>query len=144
MLEENIYDIIKNTRNRVFTQELAFGKDNPISLKTEDTSVYRVTGMPQIEDIINTGYVRSKEKVKGGHKNELFWSRGGDKLFYYDKRPVLEASVSKVVDGQMGAIPLENLTSIWYFSEEQNEYVNIIDYIKELREEVINLKSKHR
>lgn len=139
-----IDDRIESTRNRVFVQKLAFGKDNPISLKTKDTSVYRVTGMPQIEDIINTGYVRAKEKVKGSHKNELFWTRGGEKLFYYDKRPVLEVPAGKVIDGQMGAIPLQDLTSIWYFSEEENKYVNIIEYIKELREELTKSKSKHR
>ena len=136
-----IDDRIESTRNRVFTQELAFGKDNPISLKTKDTSVYRVTGMHQIEDIINTGYVRAKEKVKGSHKKELFWSRGGDKLFYWDKRPVLQASEDKVIEGQMGAIPLDDLTSIWYFSEEENKYVNIIEYIKELREKQIENKN---
>ena len=144
MSEENIDDRIESTRNRVFTQELAFGKDNPISLKTKDTSVYRVTGMHQIEDIITTGYVRAKEKVIGGHTNELFWTRGGKKLFYYDKRPVLEVPAGKVIEGQMGAIPLEDLTSIWYFSEEENKYIDTIEYIKELREEHIKSKNKHR
>ena len=99
--------------------------------------MYRKTGMHQMKEIINTGYVRAKEKVKGGHTNELFWTRGGEKLFYYDKRPVLEVPAGKVKDGQMGAIPLEDLTSIWYFSEEENKYVNIIEYIKELREKQI-------
>lgn len=55
--------------------------------------------MHQMEEIINTGYVRAKEKVKGGHTNELFWTRGGDKLFYWDKRPVLEAPADKVIEG---------------------------------------------
>lgn len=84
-------DRIESTRNRVFTWELAFGKDSPIAMKTNDNYVYRVTGMHQVEDIITSGYARSKDKVKGGHNNELFWTRGSDKLFYYDKRPVLEA-----------------------------------------------------
>ena len=139
-----IDDRIESTRNRVFVQKLAFGKDNPISLKTKDTSVYRVTGMHQLEDIINIGDVRAKEKVKGSHKKELFWSRGGDKLFYYDKRPVLEVPADKVIDDQIGAIPIDDLTSIWYFSEEENKYVNIIEYIKELREKTIKSKNKHR
>lgn len=133
---EKIDDRIESIRNRVFNQELAFGKDNPISLKTKDTSVYRNTGINQIKDIINTGYVRAKENVKGGHKKELFWSRGGDKLFYYNKGIVLEAPQDKVVDGQMGAIALEDLTSIWYFSQEDNKYIDIIEYIRELREEI--------
>lgn len=135
---------IESTRNRVFMQDLAFGKDNPIAMKTNDNFVYRVTGMHQIEDIINTGYVRSKERVKGGHNNELFWTRGGDKLFYYDKRPVLVAPYTKVQDGQMGAIPLEDLTAIWIFNEKENKYVNLIEYYRSLREELEVSKGKTR
>ena len=134
-------DRIETTRNRVFVRELAFGKDSPIAMKTNDNFVYRVTGMDQVEDIITSGYARDKDKVKGGHNNELFWTRGGDKLFYWDKRPVLEAPADKVIEGQMGAIPLDDLTSIWYFSEEENKYVNIIEYIKELREKQIENKN---
>ena len=126
-------------------QYLFFHISRPRTLKAKDTSVYRKTGMHQMKEIINTGYVRAKEKVKGGHTNELFWTRGGDKLFYWDKRPVLEAPADKVIEGQMGAIPLDDLTSIWYFSEEKNKYVNIIEYIKELREETIeNKKGRSR
>ena len=139
-------DRIETTRNRVFVQELAFGKDSPIAMKTNDNFVYRVTGMDQVEDIIISGYARSKGKVKGGHghNNELFWTRGGDKLFYYDKRPVLEAPSTKVQDGQMGAIPLEDLTAIWIFNEKENRYVNCIEYYRYLREELVSSKVKGR
>ena len=137
-------DRIESTRNRVFKQELAFGKDNPIAMKTNDNFVYRVTGMHQIEDIITTGYVRSKEKVKGGHNNELFWTKGSDKLFYYNKMPVLEAPYIKVQDGQMGAISLEDLTAIWIFNEKENRYVNVIEYYKALREELMSPKGRKR
>ena len=137
-------DRIESTRNRVFVQDLAFGKNDPIAMKTNDNFVYRVTGMHQIEDIITTGYVRSKAKVNGGHKNELFWTRGGDKLFYYNKRPVLEAPYTKVQDGQMGAIPLEDLTAIWMFNEKENRYVNVIEYYKALRKEMISPKGRKR
>lgn len=137
-------DRIESTRNRVFIRALAFGKNDPIAMKTNDNFVYRVTGMDQVEDIINTGYVRSKAKAKGGHKNELFWTRGGDKLFYYDKSPVLEAPYTKVQDGQMGAIPLEDLTAIWIFNEKENRYVNCIEYYKYLREELLSSKGRSR
>lgn len=137
-------DRIETTRNRVFVQELAFGKDSPIAMKTNDNFVYRVTGMDQVEDIITSGYARSKDKVKEGHNNELFWTRGGDKLFYYDKRPVLEAPYTKVKDGQMGAISLEDLTAIWIFNEKENKYVNCIEYYRCLREELISSKGKSR
>ena len=137
-------DRIENTRNRVFEQKLAFGKDNPISLKTNSDFVYRITGYDQIEDILTSGYVRSKEKVNGGHKKELFWTRGGEKLFYYNKMPVLEAPYTKVQDGQLGAIPLEDLTSIWIFNDKENKYVNYINYYKKLREEYCQNKGRSR
>ena len=137
-------DRIESTRNRVFIRDLAFGKNAPIAMKTNDNFVYRVTGMDQVEDIINTGYVRSKAKVKGGHNNELFWTRGGDKLFYYNKMPVLEAPHTKVQDGQMGAIPLEDLTAIWIFNDQENRYVNCIEYYKYLREELLSSKGRSR
>lgn len=130
-------DRIQTTRNRVFIQKLPFGKTNPISMKTEESSVYRVTGYNQINDIINTGYVRSKEKVKGGHQNELFWTQGGDKLYYYDKRPVLEAPCTKVKDNQIGAIPLEDLTAVWIFDENQNKYINVIEQINNYRKQYL-------
>ena len=53
-------DRIETTRNRVFDQELAFGKDSPIAMKTNNNYVYRVTGMHQVEDIITSGYARSR------------------------------------------------------------------------------------
>lgn len=137
-------DRIETTRNRVFVQELAFGKDSPIAMTTNNNYVYRVTGMDQVEDIIISGYARSKDKVKGGHNNELFWTRGGDKLFYYDKRPVLEVPYTKVKDGQMGAISLEDLTAIWIFNEKENRYVNCIEYYRYLREELLSSKGKSR
>ena len=125
-------------------QRLFFHISRPRTLKAKDTSVYRKTGMHQIKEIINTGYVRAKEKVKGGHNNELFWTRGGDKLFYYNKRPVLEAPYTKVQDGQMGAISLEDLTAIWIFNEKENRYVNCIEYYRCLREELLSSKGKSR
>ena len=33
-------DRIETTRNRVFVRELAFGKDSPIAMKTNDNFVY--------------------------------------------------------------------------------------------------------
>ena len=125
-------------------QYLFFHISRPRTLKAKDTSVYLKTGMHQIKEIINTGYVRAKEKVKGGHTNELFLTRGGDKLFYWDKRPVLEAPADKVIEGQMGAIPLDDLTAIWIFNEKENRYVNCIEYYRSLREELLSSKGRSR
>lgn len=114
---------INDSRNRVFTNSLAIGKNIPNSMSTSNTSIYRVTGLNQIEDIINCGYVRPKTgKLIGGHTNETFWTKGGEKTFYYDKRPVLEVPEDKLNDvkvlykqrhsNNMDSVSLENLYSI--------------------------------
>ena len=133
-------DRIKTAKNRVFYSDgIGLGKNNPISLHTSKDSIYRITGLNQIADIINCGYVRPREgKLKGGHVNEVFWSVGGKKTFYYDKRPVLETAYDKVKEGQIGALSLDDLTAIWMFDETKNCYLNNIDEIKQLRESVLN------
>lgn len=129
-------DRIATAKNRVFYSDgLGIGKNNPVSLHTSTSFVYRVTGMDQLADIVNCGYVRPKEgRVKGGHENEVFWSIGGEKTFYYDKRPVIEASVDKVKDGQIGSLSLDDLSAIWVFDYEQNGYIDKIDFMRQIRE----------
>lgn len=119
---------IMNAKNRVFQGGLGLGKDNPISMHTDSSHVYRVTGTSQIEDIINCGYVRPPiGKAKGGHTGEVFWTKGNEKLFFYDKRPVIETSTDILKEeGQIGAISLDKLTGVWMFDEQQNKYVNNI------------------
>ena len=132
----NNTDRISTAKNRVFSTSdgLAFGKNNPISLHTSSSSVYRITGMSQIADIINCSHIRPKEgKINGGHTNEVFWAMGSDNLFYFDKRPVLETSKDKVIEGQIGALSLDDLTAVWIFDESKNCYVNKIDAIKQIR-----------
>lgn len=123
---------IMNAKNRVFEDGLGFGKDNPISMHTDSSHVYRVTGTSQIEDIINCGYVRPPiGKAKGGHTGEVFWAKGNEKLFFYDKRPVIETSTDILKEeGQIGAISLDKLTGIWMFDEQQNKYVNNIQAVR--------------
>ena len=124
-------DRIATARNRVFVGGLGIGKNNPIAMATINSQIYRVTGDSQIEDILDSGYVRPKEgKLKGGHQNEVFWTKGGDKVFYYDKRPVLQVDSSKLIDNQIGSISIDDLDAIWIFDEKQNKYINQIDYYK--------------
>ena len=106
------------------------GKNNPISLKTNNTSVYRVTGLDQIQDIIHCGYVRPKENAARG--NIVYWSIGGDQLNYYDRRPVIEASRELVEGRVIGAISIDELTAIWIFDPTINKYINNINEVKEL------------
>ena len=127
-------DLINNCRNSVGSGGFGLGKDNPISLHTKDTSVYRTTGYGQIADIINTGYVKPK-----GYGNRakrvgdiIYWSSGGDKLFYYNKKPVLEVSSEKLTDGQIGAISIDALEAVWIFNNNLEQYENKIDILKKL------------
>ena len=126
---------ITSCKNRVFKSE--FGPrydDNPNVFRTDENSVYRVTGIDQIADIINCGYVRSKErKVKGGHENEVFWSVGGDKLNFIDERPILETSNDTVKDGQIGALSLNDLTAVWVFDGKSGKRENKLNTIKDIK-----------
>lgn len=127
-------DRIEICRNRVFKNDLAFGKNNPIAMGTDYNFVYRVTGINQIYDIIKCGYIRPKEgKVNGGHKNEVFWTQGGEKLFYYDKRPVLEISIFNLKDNEIGAKSINELSALWIFDEESQSYINKLDILIKFR-----------
>lgn len=123
---------LKNSVGRGFS----LGKNNPIALHTDSYHVYRVTGMDQIEDIIECGYVRPKgygsRRERVGDK--VYWSIGGE-LNYFDKRPVLESTIENVRDGQIDPVYLDDLTAIWMFDETENKYVDRLDYVKELYKE---------
>ena len=136
-MNDNI-DRITTAKNRVFYSDgLGLGRNNPISLHTSTTLIYRVTGMDQLADIVNCGFVRPREgRVKGGHVNEVFWSVGGNKTFYYDKRPVIETLEDRVKDGQIGTLSLDDLSAIWVFDYEKNCYTDKLDFIKQVREEI--------
>lgn len=127
---------IETAKNRVFQGGFGFGKNNPISLSTDNNHIYRVTGYSQIDDIVDCGYVRPKMgKAKGGHSGEVFWTQGNDKLYFYDKRPVIETTPDKLKDGQKGAISIDDLTAIHIFDEEQNRYINKLEEYKKAMKE---------
>ena len=126
-------DRIIDAKNRVFYSDaFGIGRTNPLSLRTNSNHIYRRTGISQIEDIINCGYVRPKFKVNGGHKKEVFWSLGGDNLFYFDGSPILEVPADKLVDGQIGALFIDDLSAIWIFDNKQNMYINKLEDIKSI------------
>ena len=140
-------DRIIDTKNRVFySNTFGMGRTNPRSLHTNSNHVYRRTGKSQIEDIINCGYVRPKLKVNGGHKKEVFWSLGGENLFYFDGSPILEVPTDKLIDGQMGALFIDDLSAIWIFDDKQNMYVNKLEEIKTIyyASHIESVKSKGR
>ncbi len=120
---------VDNVRNRVFEHGIAVGKNLEQSMSTDSEHIYRRTGMNQIKDIIKTGYIRPKPVVKGGHKLEVFWTHGGEKLFYFSGEPVLEVLTSSVKDGQIGALTIQDLTAVYIFDYDLNRYVNRLDEI---------------
>lgn len=129
---------IVNSRNRVLINDIAIGKNSPNTMNTVSTSFYRVidrkTGIGQIEDIINSGFVRLKETISTDpHHSEVFWTQGGDKTFYMTGNSmILEAPAEKVQDNQISAIPFEDLIGIWIYNEDKNKYINQINYFRQL------------
>lgn len=126
-------ELIYTARNSV-GKGLTFGKPNGEKLNTRLGYVYRITGHDQIEDIVESGYVRPKgggsRAARVGHK--VYWSLGEEKFYYIDKeRSIIEVSLNKVKDGQIGAIHISDLTGIYEYDAEQNKYVNNIDYYLE-------------
>ena len=98
-------------KNSVSSDATGLGKNNPISLKTNELYNYRVTSFAQLNDILECGYVRPKEG-----KKIVYWSSGSDKLHYYDKRPVLAVSKDKFIE----TVPLniDDLSGVYiYYAE---------------------------
>jgi hypothetical protein len=64
--------------NRVFSSKQAFFKPKENSFIADNPRyAYRLTGKPQIDDMIASGYVRAKEgKMRGGKTGETQWSQG--------------------------------------------------------------------
>ena len=52
-------------------------KSSPSADLFDESRITRQTGQSQIDDMVRSGQVRSKElKVKGGNKNTVYWSKG--------------------------------------------------------------------
>ena len=109
------------------------------ALHTNPNHVYRVTGNNQLNDIINTGYVRPRgTKAKGsGALNQVYWTRGHEKVNYdlpvgLSGKVVLEVPIEKISDGQIGAISLDDLSGIWKYDKKTGKNINIIDQVRKL------------
>lgn len=135
---------IITARNRVFKTDNgpAVGKNIPGAMPTKETSIYRSTGMNQLKDIIACGYVRPRiGKLKGGHMNEVFWSIGSDKLFYYNHDSIiLEVPNDILENDQIGALPFESLVGIWQYNKELDRFENKIDFYKKIYDDIHDIK----
>ena len=123
---ENI-ERVEETINRVAPSFGLIGLNDPTALPTKDGFVYRETGISQIYDIIECGYVRSNEKRKS---NQVWWTSGGEKSFHVNKKPILVTSTQVVTDCKEGAISINDLAEIWIYDDENKIWNNKIDEIK--------------
>lgn len=124
-LPERVLDI----RNRVFEKSgLGLGKKNPNKFQTKEDATYRITGQSQVNDIIETGYVRPpKGKLKGGRTNEVHWARGEENLVYTDtERFILETKGD--INESTTAVSIDDLSAIWQFVD--GEWRNMLSEIR--------------
>jgi hypothetical protein len=129
---EQTTPVERQTRHRVFEG------GSPISVPSgpnvldarDETNAYRVTTQPQIDDILATGQVRSKEgKIKGGRTGETQWSRGHPSLGYRSDqgRYVIVAPAEGLQDRQ-GGLPLSEVSRI--FKAQDGGWVDVTEEIK--------------
>lgn len=132
-------DRVVGIQNRVFTGDPVFPKTTWQIPAFNTNSAYRLTGQSQIDDMIQTGFVRPRSgKIKGGHTNEVHWSSGNDK-FGYNIQPgqyILETPRS-LVDGTSNAIDVNKLSHVWTTRNGQ-----IVDIINELRPSKLTLAER--
>lgn len=132
-------DRVAGIRNRVFTGDPIFPKDVWQIPAFNTNSAYRLTGQSQIDDIIQTGFVRPRSgKIKGGHTNEVHWSAGNAKSGYNIQpgQYILETPRS-LVDGTSNAIGVNDLSHVWTTRNGQ-----IVDIINELRPSKLTLAER--
>lgn len=131
-------ELIKYSRNSVGSSSLSYGNPNsPHTFYAKEGFVYRTTGMDQVQDIIKCGYVKSKGYGARFERNGpvVYWFPGGGRISYNDPNGViLEAPANMVLDGQMGAISINDLSAVYVF--ENDKFVDHIDDIQNAYKQV--------
>ena len=125
-----ILDRTVGIQNRVFTGDPIFPKTTWQIPAFNTNSAYRLTGQSQIDDMIQTGFVRPRfGKIKGGHTNEVHWSAGNAKSGYNIKpgQYILE-SPRGLVDGTSNAIEVNDLSHVW--TTRNGKIVDVIDEVR--------------
>lgn len=117
------------TKHRVFSP-IAFGEMKPNDFLANDPNLaYRITGQSQIDDIVNSGFVRAKiGKMRGGKTGETQWSRGGANAKYPpENNPGLYILVTKVLGlhDRVGGLPKSELLQVVRSNGEKWENVKI-------------------
>lgn len=98
-------------------------------------SAYRITGQQQIDDMIESGLVRSKPpgaKAKGGRTGVTHWSQGRESLVYdFEGLPngYILKTKSGGLEGKTGGIALKDLEGVYTWRD--GKIVNVLDEIKQ-------------
>lgn len=133
---------INNCKNSVGDGSIGFAREGSRSLPTKPGYVYRTTQISQIEDIVNSGYVRPKENAKRGQI--VYWGKGGKNIFCGNEIFVLESTEDKVYDGKTGAIHITDLTGIYMYNPDDDRILNCLDYYLNLYYEFNQEQKKER
>lgn len=120
------------TRHRVFNapQPIPVKSGEGVLEARNPATAYRTTGQSQIDDIIQSGEVRSREgKIKGGRSGETQWSQGNNTLGYRAKsgQYVIETNAEGLNERQ-GGLPLSEITRIW--KPENGQWVDVTEEIR--------------
>jgi hypothetical protein len=125
----------RKTRHRVFEggSPMPIPAGEGVLTANDDTLAFRVTGQPQIDDIIASGEVRAKEgKMRGGRTGETQWSRGHSSLGYRAAsnkgRYVVVASAENLNDRD-GGMPVTEVSRI--FKSDGGAWIDVTDQIKQ-------------
>lgn len=141
---ENI-DRVRTSINRIAPSFSQVGKNDPTALSTKEGFAYRETGTPQINDIIECGFVRSNPLRKS---NQVWWTYGGKNSFHVNKnKAVLVARTDVVGDCSTGAISIDDLFEIWFYDESTGQWHDRLNEIKTMymeKQQEFREQAKHR
>lgn len=111
-------------QNRIHEGGIVLGEPSTTSHITEEGYTYRSVGQSEIDAIITTQGVYSREgKQKGGNKNVKYWSRGNGKFFYNDTQNVIRVKNENIKEGEV--VTADNL-EIWNKSKNIFEPFNMV------------------
>lgn len=130
-LDNNKGDRETNTVNKIFDNTVGIASET--GFKSEEGKIYRATKQNQIDDIIESGYIRPKEgKMRGGKEGEVHWASGNDNLKYSaDDKYILETDNSKFSENNKGALNIHSLSAVWKFNKENGKWEDVLPDIKE-------------
>lgn len=124
------------TRHRVFEPYAIFAPKENDFIADNPNYAYRITGQPQIDDILQSGLVRAKlGKIKGGRSGETQWSQGGSNpennypaKYSPNKDSYILVANTKDLHDRQGGLPKEELIQV--LKSDGTKWIDITNEIK--------------